>query len=117
MPHSAGWERRKDRRTGDPAPIGEIVDGLLKERLFARGLSVGRLAGIWADVVGERLADATAPTALDDGVLTVAASDSVWGAQARFLHEEIRIRANQALGSHEVRRVEVVVRPDLQNRR
>ena len=117
MPHSAGWERRKDRRTGDPAPIGEIVEGLLKEHLFARGLPVGRLAAIWAAVVGERLAAATAPAALEDGVLTVFASDSVWGAQARFLHEEIRVKANETLGSDTVRRVQIVIRPDLQNRR
>ena len=117
MPHSTGWGRRKDRRTGDPAPIGEVIDGLLREQLFARGLPVGRLAAIWPEVVGERLAQATAPTDLEDGVLTVAVSDSVWGAQARFLHEEIRAKANEALGSDAVRRVQVLVRPGLQNRR
>jgi predicted nucleic acid-binding Zn ribbon protein len=117
MPHSTGWGRRKDRRTGDPAPIGEIIDGLLQEQLFARGLAVGRLAAMWPQVVGDRLADATAPAELEDGVLTVAASDSIWGAQARFLNEEIRAKANEALGSEAVRRVHVLVRPDPQNRR
>ncbi|HEV8564861.1 MAG TPA: DUF721 domain-containing protein [Actinomycetota bacterium] len=112
MPHSTGWGRRKDRRSGDPAPIGEIVDGLLREPLFARGLQVGRLASMWPDVVGERLARATAPASFEDGVLTVAATDSVWGAQASFLHEEIRHKANEALGSDAVSRVHVVVRPD-----
>jgi predicted nucleic acid-binding Zn ribbon protein len=117
MPHSTGWGRRKDRRTGDPAPIGEIIDGLLQEQVFARGLTVGRLAVMWPEVVGERLARATAPAELEDGVLTVAASDSIWGAQARFLNEEIRAKANDALGTDAVRRVHVLVRPDLQNRR
>jgi len=117
MPHSTGWGRRKDRRTGDPAPIGEIIDGLLREQVFARGLPVGRLAAMWPEVVGERLAHDTAPAQLEDGVLTVAASDSVWGAQARFLHEEIRAKANEALGVDAVRRVHVLIRPDMQNRR
>ncbi|MBI3647160.1 MAG: DUF721 domain-containing protein [Actinobacteria bacterium] len=117
MPHSTGWGRRKDRRTGDPAPIGEIVDGLLREQLFARGLAVGRLAANWDGVVGERLAAATAPAELEGGVLTVAATDSVWGAQARFLHEAIREKANEALGSQAVREVRVVIRGDTQNRR
>ena len=110
MPHSTGWQRRNDRRTGDPAPIGEIVDGLLLEHLFARGLDVGRLVAVWPEIVGDRLAAATAPAALEGGVLTVSVSDSVWGAQARFLHEEIRTKANAALGSEEIARVQVVVR-------
>lgn len=117
MPHSTGWGRRKDRRTGDPSPIGEIIDGLLREQLFASGLPVGRLAAMWPEVVGERLAQATSPAQLEDGVLTVAASDSVWGAQARFLNEEIRVKANEALGSEAVRRVHVLIQPGLQNRR
>jgi predicted nucleic acid-binding Zn ribbon protein len=117
MPHSTGWERRRDRRTGDPAPIGEVIDGLLREQAFAYGLEVGRLAAVWPEVVGERLANDTAPAQLVDGVLTVAASDSIWGAQARFLNEEIRGKANEALGSQAVRRVHVTIRPDLQNRR
>jgi hypothetical protein len=67
--------------------------------------------------VGERLGATTAPERLEDGLLTVAATDSVWGAQAGFLGEEIRANANRALGSDVVRRVQVVVRPGLQNRR
>ncbi|HEY7401242.1 MAG TPA: DUF721 domain-containing protein [Actinomycetota bacterium] len=117
MPHAKGWSRRKDRRTVDPAPIGEVIDGLMREHAFASGLSIGRLAASWGDVVGERLAATTAPERLEDGLLTIAATDSVWGAQAGFLGEEIRAKANRALGSDAVRKVQVVVRPGLQNRR
>ena len=116
MPHSTGWGRRRDRRIEDPAPIGEIVDGLLGEQLFARGLSVGRLAAVWTDVVGERLAPMTAPASFETGVLVVSATDPVWGAQARFLHEEIRKKANEALGSDAVRQVRIVIRNEPQNR-
>ena len=110
MPHSKGWNSRKDARSREGVAIGDIVDGLLKEQLFARGMEVGRLASTWVDVVGERLAAETAPATLEGGVLTVSATDGSWGAQARFLTEEIRKRANEALGSTRIEKVQVVVR-------
>jgi predicted nucleic acid-binding Zn ribbon protein len=110
MPSAKGFGRRRDRASGEPVPIGEVLDGLLSEQLFARGMPVARLAAAWPDVVGERLAAETAPAALEDGVLTVTAGSGPWGAQARFLHEEIRRRADEALGGDVVRAVRIVVR-------
>lgn len=112
MPHSKGWKQRRDERTAQDAPLGEIVEGLLREPLFARGVAVGRLAAGWERVVGARLAAATAPTSLEDGVLVIAASSGPWGAQARFLADEIRNQANAALGIEAVRKVQIVVRSD-----
>jgi hypothetical protein len=117
MPHSTGWDRRKDKRSGDPAPIGDVVDGLLREHLFARGLVVGRLAATWNDVVGDRLGPKTAPTSLEDGILTVSAIDPIWGAQAGFLHEEIRRKVNEALGSTTVRQVRIAIGRESKNPR
>ncbi len=111
MPHSKGWRTRKDERTLRETPIGEIVDGLMRERVFSRGAPIGRLASAWASVVGERLASESAPLSLDGGVLVVAATDGPWGAQVRFLAGEIRKKANASLGADEVKRVQVVVRP------
>ena len=48
---------------------------------------------------------------VEGGILLVAATDGPWGAQARFLGEEIRKQANQALGGEAVKRVHVVVDP------
>jgi predicted nucleic acid-binding Zn ribbon protein len=112
MPHSKGWRNRKEERTLRETPIGEIVEGLMRERAFARGVPIGRLASEWAAVVGPRLAAESAPLSLDGGVLVVAATDGPWGAQVRFMGEEIRRKANASLGSEEVRRVHVVVRAE-----
>ncbi len=112
MPSSKGWRNRKDERTIHDTPLGEIVEGLLRERTFARGVPVGRLAADWEAVVGPRLASESAPVTLEAGVLVVAASGGTWGAQARFLAEEIRKRANARLGADAVRTVQVVVRRD-----
>ncbi|HZD79935.1 MAG TPA: DUF721 domain-containing protein [Actinomycetota bacterium] len=112
MPSSKGWRGRNDERTLRETPIGDIVDGLLQERPFARGMPIGRLAGSWTEIVGPRLASQTAPVSLERGVLVVAASTGPWGAQARFLASAIRERADLALGGDQVRTVHVVVRPE-----
>ena len=111
MPHSKGWRYRKDERTTDATQIGTILDGLLREKVFSRGAPIGHLASDWAGVVGERLAAESAPVSLDGGLLVVSATDGPWGAQVRFLASEIAKKANLALGSDEVKRVQVVVRP------
>lgn len=109
MPHSKGFARRKDRRSSDPVSIGEIVEGLLEEDVFARGLPVATLIRRWPELVGERLGEATTPIQLEGGVLTVRAADGPWGSQARYLTEEIRRLADDALGGGKVRAVRIVV--------
>jgi len=110
MPNAKGWRSRRDARTSDVVPLGEIVDGLLREEVFSRGIPVAELARSWSAIVGERLSAETAPSSLETGVLTVSATNGPWGAQARFLHEQIRLKANQALGSEIITSVRVVVR-------
>ena len=111
MPHSKGFRHRKDERTLHETPLGEVVEGLLKERAFAQGIPIGQLAAGWADVVGPRLAAESAPVSLEGRVLVVAATTGPWGAQVRFLADQIRVRADEALGVGSVATVRVVVRP------
>jgi hypothetical protein len=111
VPHSKGFERRRDPRTGDAVPLGDVVDGLLAEEVFSRGMPVAELASAWSRIVGPRLAAETAPMSFEGGELVVGASSGPWGAQARFLHEEIRRRADEALGGGRVDRIKIVVRP------
>jgi hypothetical protein len=49
---------------------------------------------------------------LERGVLVVAATTGPWGAQVRFLAEQIRERAQTAIGPGSVAKVQVVVRAD-----
>ncbi len=110
MPHAKGWRTRRDPRSTDAIPIGEIVQGLLREETFSRGMPIAQLAVAWPRIVGDRIAAETAPVSLEAGVLVVSATDGPWGAQARFLNEQIRRNANDALGSEAVASVRVVVR-------
>ena len=110
MSRAKGWRGGPDPRSTDPVPIGDVVDGLLREEVFSRGMPIAELAMAWSRIVGPRLAAETAPASLEGGVLTVSATNGPWGAQARFLHEEIRARANEALGSRAVTSVRVILR-------
>jgi predicted nucleic acid-binding Zn ribbon protein len=94
---------------GELQEVGRVLREALGEPRFKRGLALGRLARAWEDVVGPRLARETAPASLDEGGLVVAVSSGAWGAQVRFLTREIRQRANQVLGTEEIRAVRVVV--------
>jgi predicted nucleic acid-binding Zn ribbon protein len=110
MPRAKGFPRRTDGPSTEPVELGEVIDNLLSEQVFARGMPVARLAAAWTSVMGERLASETAPATLEGGVLVVTATSGPWGAQARFLHEEIRRRADEALGGDQVLAVRIVVR-------
>jgi predicted nucleic acid-binding Zn ribbon protein len=110
MPHSKGFRRRSGDPSSEPVELGDVIDNLMAEQVFARGMPVAQLAAAWPSVVGERLASETAPATLEGGVLTVTATSGPWGAQARFLHEEIRRRADEALGGGQIATVRIVVR-------
>jgi hypothetical protein len=70
---------------------------LRAERRLGAGLLLGTLGRSWEAVVGQRLAEESAPAGLDDGVLLVRVSSSAWAAQIRFLSQEIRDQANRVL--------------------
>ena len=84
--------------------------GSCAREVFSRGMPVAELASRWPAVVGERLRRRPPPMALDEGVLTVGVSNGPWGAQARFLQEEIRRNADEALGGDRVTSIRIVVR-------
>ena len=112
MPRSKGWRDRRDDRGVDESSLGAVLDRLLRRPEFARGHAIGLLLSAWPDIVGERVAAETAPFSLDGGVLVVAVTSGTWGAQARFLVDEIRSRANRTLGRDLISVVQIVVRPE-----
>ena len=108
-PRASERRRRRAARSEEPHEIGAVLEGLLGQRPWASGISLGELARRWASVVGERLGQETAPVALEGGVLLIRASSTAWGAQIRFLASEIRTRANDVLGGGPIRDVKVTV--------
>ncbi|MGH2723590.1 MAG: DUF721 domain-containing protein [Actinomycetota bacterium] len=109
---SSGEEGGRHGLGDPPEGIGEVVRALLGKGRMHRGISLGRLALAWDRVVGPELARETAPLSLDGGGLLVAASSPGWGTRVRFQDEDIRRRANEALGGEEVASVTVIVSAD-----
>jgi predicted nucleic acid-binding Zn ribbon protein len=101
--------RGKAARSEEPHEIGSVLDGLLGKRPWVAGVALGLLGRRWETVVGERLAQETAPVALEAGVLLVRASSTSWAAQVRFLSREVRTLANEVLGGEQIREVRVTV--------
>jgi predicted nucleic acid-binding Zn ribbon protein len=99
----------REERSTEAFSMREILDGLLRRREMQPGVRAGRLRTAWPAIVGEKLAEHTAPKSLENGVLTVIAANGAWATQLRFLAEEIRSRAETELGEGSVRRVNVTV--------
>ena len=116
MPHSKGFGNRRDTRSSDPIAIGDIVDGLLQEDLFSRGMPIANLLRAWPGIVGERLAEATTPVSLGGWMSGRAGRRRTLGSQAKYLADEIRTRADDALGGGTVTSIRITV-GDARNRR
>jgi predicted nucleic acid-binding Zn ribbon protein len=105
------------KRSDEPSGLGSVIRGLLSGPKLRQGMALGRLSRAWTYVVGERLAAETEPVALDEAGLVVGASGPAWGAQVRFLAEDIRRRASETLDGSPIGPVRVIVRERMQNRR
>ena len=102
--------RKRAARSQDAEGLSSVLDALLGEGTLRAGRAVGLLGRSWASVVGDRLAEESAPVRLDDqGSLLVRASSAAWAAQVRFLAAEVVTAANRALGEDRVASVSVVV--------
>ena len=102
--------RGRPPRSPDAEGLSSVLDALLGEGTLRAGRAVGVLGRSWASVVGERLAEESAPVSLDEqGGLLVRASSGPWAAQVRFLSTEIAAAANRVLGDDRVASVRVVV--------
>lgn len=54
---------------------------------------------VWPDVVGPAIAEQAAPTAVRDGVVTVACQASVWASELELMGADLVARINAQLGS------------------
>ena len=102
--------RKRPKRSPETEGLSSVLDALLGEGTLRAGRAIGLLGRSWASVVGDRLAEESAPVRLDDeGSLLVRASSAAWAAQVRFLATEIEAAANRALGEDRVASVRVIV--------
>lgn len=76
-----------------------------------RAASVGALWARWELIVGPDVAAHAEPTSLKDGILRVRTDSPTWATEIGYLVEEIKARANEALGTGLVAEVKVWTGP------
>lgn len=83
----------------DPQPLGRLTRDLAKRRGWSSQVAEGTVLGNWATVVGHQIADHAAPTALNEGVLSVAAESTAWATQLRMIQSQLLAKIAAAVGN------------------
>jgi len=83
----------------DPQPLGRVARDLAKKRGWSAHMAEGTVLGEWSAVIGHQIADHATPTALNDGVLSVAAESTAWATQLRMMQAQILARIAGAVGN------------------
>jgi predicted nucleic acid-binding Zn ribbon protein len=68
----------------------------------------GAVFGQWESVVGEQIAEHAAPTALQDGVLTVTAESTAWATQLRMVQAQLLAKIAAGVGDGVVKSLKIV---------
>jgi predicted nucleic acid-binding Zn ribbon protein len=83
----------------DPQPLGSLARDLAKKRGWSAQVAEGTVLGNWATVVGHQIADHATPTALNEGVLSVAAESTAWATQLRMIQSQLLAKIAAAVGN------------------
>ncbi|OJZ64776.1 hypothetical protein BRW65_28810 [Mycobacterium paraffinicum] len=91
----------------DPQPLGRLARDLAKKRGWSAQVAEGTVLGNWATVVGQQIADHATPTALSDGVLSVAAESTAWATQLRMIQSQLLAKIAAAVGNGVVTQLKI----------
>ncbi|RAV06734.1 DUF721 family protein [Mycolicibacterium sp. GF69] len=107
----AGNSRRRWSGPGpdsrDPQPIGSAASELARNRGWSGRVAEGTVFGRWAGVVGDGIAAHATPTALNDGVLTIAAESTAWATQLRMVQAQVLAKIADAVGDGVVKSLKI----------
>lgn len=82
----------------DPQPLGAAARDLARSRGWSPRVAEGAVFGQWSAVVGKQIAAHATPSALRDGVLTVAAESTAWATQLRMVQSQLLAKIAAAVG-------------------
>jgi predicted nucleic acid-binding Zn ribbon protein len=108
----AGSTRRRWSGPGqdarDPQLLGAATRDLARSRGWSGRVAEGSVFARWSTVVGEQIAAHAAPTALNDGVLTVSAESTAWATQLRMVQAQLLAKIAAAVGDGVVTSLKIV---------
>lgn len=82
----------------DPQPLGLATRDLAKTQGWSPKVAEGTVFAQWPVVVGEQISEHAEPTALVDGVLSVAAESTAWATQLRMVQAQLLAKIAVAVG-------------------
>ena len=85
--------------------ISRILDSLLHQKKWQKGLTEAEIAVRWEEIVGPRIAAHTTPKTLLRGRLEVACDHDVWRAELQFQKPEMIIRIRDITNSDAVKEI------------
>jgi hypothetical protein len=85
-------------RKTKPSPLGEILKIHCSRMGLSRRMNEQRLLGAWAEAVGEGVAERTQPMRIENGVLFLKVTNSVWMQQLQFMKELIIKKLHEKTG-------------------
>ncbi|WAC91658.1 DUF721 family protein [Mycobacterium sp. Aquia_213] len=102
-PRRVAGQRRRWSGPGpdvrDPQPMGRVARDVAKKRGWSGRVAEGTVLGHWPAVVGHQIADHATPTALSEGVLSVAAESTAWATQLRMIQAQLLAKIAAAVGN------------------
>lgn len=82
----------------DPQPLGVAARDLAKTRGWSPKVAEGAVFAQWAAAVGDQISEHAEPTALVDGVLSVAAESTAWATQLRMVQAQLLAKIAAVVG-------------------
>jgi hypothetical protein len=90
--------QRTTNRGRSISGLGSIIDGALHQNSLSEGIRPHKALGLWREVVGDTLAQASTAETVKGGVLFVRARSGVWAHELTLLRGDILQRLNSRLG-------------------
>jgi predicted nucleic acid-binding Zn ribbon protein len=90
-----------------PRSLSTALDAVLPD--VAPQTTLARIQAVWKDVAGARLAEAAAPVAERDGVVTIACESGVWAQELELLGPDLLTGLEAALGGRLATKLRFVV--------
>ncbi len=76
-------------KPGDPELINVVLSNLIADRDWDSGLAEGNLFVHWKKIIGEEIAQHTAPISILDGVLTIQTTSTAWATQLQLISNDL----------------------------
>lgn len=97
----------RDRTPSDPRPIKALLGDAATRFGLDDATATGTLWKRWPEIVGGDVAAHAQPTSLRAGVLRIRTDSPVWAHEIGYLADEIKRKANAALGRGAVLEVRI----------